>query len=424
MTMHDLLKLEDQSQEDLATLERISARQDAMLARTVEWAKVSSGSLNTDGLLKLAPIIAAAFEELDADVKLVPTEPIQTISTTGETSFFQSGPIISVRSRQLTGPRIVFTGHYDTVFAPGLFEEIKDLGDGRLNGPGLTDMKGGLNVMLEALRAHEEGPYKGAISYEIVVTPDEETGNFASADALKAAAAEADLGMTYEPAMETGHLAGARKGSAIFDCVFHGRAAHAGRNPQDGRNAIIAAAEFATQIDALNGQKDGVTFNVGKIDGGGPVNIVPETAIVRFGVRAPDNESAEWATGKVKDRMTLALMRDGITGDLHGGFYRPPKPRNAAQNALIKSTMATARALDLDLVFSDTGGVCEGNNVFAAGTPNIDTLGVRGGQIHSIREYLIVESLSERAALSAFILNRICDGRLDPKAFKPLMDEA
>ena len=174
-------------------------------------------------------------------------------------------------------------------------------------------------------------------------------------------------------------------------------------------------------LEALNNQFNGVTFNVGSVEGGSPVNIVPDLAIVRFGARAPDQQAAEWATQQVRALFDRALRRDGIHGHLHGGFYRPPKPRNAAQQALFDAVHATGRAIGLDIEFVDTGGVCEGNNIFAAGVPNVDTLGVRGGRIHSSDEFVITESFPERALLSTLILNRLADGRMDGRRIKDLM---
>jgi glutamate carboxypeptidase len=314
------------------------------------------------------------------------------------------------------------SGHYDTVFAPGIFESVTDLGDGRINGPGMADMKGGICVMLEALKAFEAGRLKDKLGYRIVLTPDEEIGNFASGESLRRAASSgAVIGMTYEPAMETGAMAGGRKGSAVFDIVLHGRAAHAGRAKEEGRSAIEAAAELVLGLEALNNQFNGVSFNVGSVEGGSPVNIVPDLAIVRFGARAPDQQAAEWATQQVRALFDRALRRDGIHGHLHGGFYRPPKPRNAAQQALFDAVHATGRAIGLDIEFVDTGGVCEGNNIFAAGVPNVDTLGVRGGRIHSSDEFVITESFPERALLSTLILNRLADGRMDGRRIKDLM---
>ena len=101
----------------------------------------------------------------------------------------------------------------------------------------------------------------------------------------------------------------------------------------------------------------------------------------------------------------------------------PPKPRNAAQQALFDAVHATGQAIGLDLEFVDTGGVCEGNNIFAAGVPNVDTLGVRGGRIHSNEEYVVTDSFAERATLSALLLNRLADGRLDARRIKSLMGQ-
>jgi glutamate carboxypeptidase len=394
-----------------------------MLERVTSWAAINTGSLNADGLNQLYPKIMEALSELDAKVEALPTEPIEEINNKGTKDSFQSGPVIRAQARLDAPIRVVMTGHYDTVFPAGTFTEITDLGGGKLNGPGLADMKGGITVMIDALRAFEAGPLKDKIGYEIILTPDEETGNFASAPFLHAAAKEAHIGLTFEPAMDCDSLAGARKGSGIWDIVLHGKASHAGRAPEAGRSAISAAADLALRVEALNGQREGVTFNVGKIDGGNAVNIVPDLAIVRMGSRAPTPEAAEWAEKAVKDCLEKVLERDGITAHMHGGFYRPPKPRNAAQDELISNVKETGKAIGLELNFKDTGGVCEGNNVFAAGTPNIDTLGVRGGRIHSSDEFMMVDSLSERAGLAALLLNRIADGRIDAPAIKKLMKQ-
>ena len=411
------------SPEDEAARERLNARASDMVTRTCDWAAINTGSLNTEGLRRMAPILADAFSELDADVQLTPGDPFESVNAAGDMEASETGPVIRVTARPAAPVQVIMSGHYDTVFAPGTFETIRDLGDGRLNGPGLADMKGGLCVMREALLAFEASPLKDRLGYQIVITPDEEIGNFASARALtEAARSGAHIGMTYEPCMDTGAMAGGRKGSAVFDIVLHGKATHAGRAKEAGRSAIEAAAELVLGLEGLNGQREGVTVNVGSIDGGGPVNIVPDLAIVRFGARAPDADAAHWATEQVQRLFARAAARDGIHGHLHGGFYRPPKPRNAAQQALFDAVQATGKAIGLELEFADTGGVCEGNNIFAAGVPNVDTLGVMGGRIHSSEEYVVVDSFAERAVLSALLLNRLADGRLDGAGIKALMD--
>lgn len=417
-----MIDLSQKTSEDDAICERVSDLQISMQSRTFEWAKINTGSWNREGLDSLAPQLGDAFSALEADIELIATDPFEKVSNNGWVEAYETGPVIRISSRPDAAMQIVMSGHYDTVFPPGTFDAITDIGDDKYNGPGLADMKGGLSVMLGALQAFEAGPLKDKLGYQIVVTPDEETGNFASAPFLtQAAKSGAMIGMTYEPCMDTGAMSGGRKGSAVFDIVLHGRSAHAGRAKEDGRSAVEAAAAMVVHLEQLNGQRDGVTFNVGSIDGGSAVNIVPDLAIVRFGARAPDAEAATWATQQVEKLLESARDRDGISGHMHGGFYRPPKPRNAAQDALFNAVSETGKAIGLELEFVDTGGVCEGNNIFAAGVPNVDTLGVMGGRIHSDEEYVVMSSFVERAQLSALLLNRIADGRLDARKIKALM---
>lgn len=411
------------TQEDLSAIEQLNDAKSGMIDRTLSWAKINTGSTNTAGLKEFAPILADSFSALDAEIRLEETKAIEHVNANGDVSGLETGPVIRVKARPDAPVQIVLSGHYDTVFPPEAgFNSVTDLGNGKLNGPGLADMKGGLCLMREALKVFEAGPYKDKLGYQIVITPDEEIGNFASAEALREAASSGALiGMTYEPCMENGAMSGGRKGSAVYDVVFRGRAAHAGRAHDEGRSAIAAAAEFTLGLEALNGQYDGVTVNTGKIDGGNAVNIVPDLAIVRFGARAPDADAAAWTDAQISTLLKRVLKRDGISGHRHGGFYRPPKPRNAAQQALFDAVSGTGRAIGLELEFVDTGGVCEGNNIFAAGVPNVDTLGVLGGRIHSSEEFVDTNSFSKRGALSALLLNRLVDGRIDAKAIKALM---
>jgi glutamate carboxypeptidase len=417
-------RLQSLSREDEAARERLNSASNDMVQRTCSWSDINTGSWNTAGLERFAPVLVGAFSELQAHIDVIETEGFEAVADSGKTEIQLTGPVIEVTARPEADIQVIMSGHYDTVFPQGTFEGVTDLGDGRLNGPGMADMKGGLCVMLEALKAFEAGALRDRLGYKIVLTPDEEIGNFASAEYLtRAAKSGAMIGMTYEPAMETGAMSGGRKGSAVFDIVLHGKAAHAGREKEEGRSAIEAAAELVLGLEAMNGRRDGVTLNVGSIDGGSAVNIVPSLAVIRFGARAPDAESAEWATSEVRRLFERAIARDGISGHLHGGFYRPPKPRNAAQQALFDAVHATGQAIGLELEFVDTGGVCEGNNIFAAGVPNVDTLGVRGGRIHSNEEYVVTDSFAERATLSALLLNRLADGRLDARRIKSLMGQ-
>ena len=248
------------------------------------------------------------------------------------------------------------------------------------------------------------------------MSPDEEVGSLASAPLLAELGARADLGMTYEPAMADGALVDARKGSANYSLAVQGKAAHVGRAFDEGRNAVIAAADAALALDGLNGMREGVTFNVGAIDGGGAVNVVPERAVLRFNVRAPDAESAAWAEQEVRSVTKATQDRDGFSAVLHGGFSRAPKPLNAAQRLMKQWTREAGAVLGLDLQFRPSGGVCEGNNLAAAGCPNIDTLGPCGGNLHSDQEFASIPSFAERAKLSFLMLAALDRGVFDVKS--------
>ena len=206
-----MMQLSDRSAEDMAAIERLNARAPAMLERTIAWSKVNTGSWNIDGLKAFAPVLADAFAALDGDVALEAGDAFEAVGDDGKAEMFETAPVLRVRARPQARVQVVLSGHYDTVFPPGTFEGVRQLGEVRWNGPGLADMKGGLVVMLEALKAFEAGPLKDRLGYQIVLTPDEEIGNFASARALtEAAQSGAHIGMTYEPCLETGDLAGAR----------------------------------------------------------------------------------------------------------------------------------------------------------------------------------------------------------------------
>ena len=218
--------------------------------------------------------------------------------------------------------------------------------------------------------------------------------------------------MVFEPSFPDGNLAGRRKGSGTFRFVARGVGAHAGRDHHLGRNAITALSRIALDLDGLNGRWAETTINVGYVHGGGPTNIVPDLAILKLNVRVPDAPTAaaiETAINEIGSRYTA----DGITVETSGFFSRPPKELTPEIEGVLGYAKATAQGLGFDLDWLPTGGVSDGNNLAAAGLPNIDNLGVHGGAIHSGDEYVNVESMNERAALATSLMVSFAEGRLD-----------
>jgi glutamate carboxypeptidase len=395
-----------------ALLERLDGEREAMVARTEAWSIINSGSHELAGLRRMRDPLADSFATLPGAVTVEPLPPSQRVRADGEVIDIEHAPSIRVTVRPDAPIKIALTGHYDTVF-PAAHPFQKPWRDGDvLRGPGTADMKGGLSLMLAALQAFEALPGAKRVGYEVLMSPDEEIGSLGSAPLLADLGTRAHAGMTYEPALADGALVDARKGSGNFSLAFHGRSAHVGRAFNDGRNAVMAAAEAALALNQLNGRREGVTFNVGAIDGGSPVNVVPDRAVLRFNVRAPDNDGVAWAQAEI-ERIADNAGRDGLTAHLHGGITRPPKPVTPTQAKIISWTQTAGAALGLDLKFQASGGVCEGNNLAAAGCPNIDTLGPCGGNIHSDQEFALIPSFAERAKLSFLLLAGIERGVFD-----------
>lgn len=412
--------------DELAVMEGVRDRGETLVARAAGWCAIPSGSRDLSGLQRQLEGLEAALAILPGRVERRALRPSADVDSEGRPTEQAHPDALQVTVRPDAPVQVVLTGHYDTVYGPGSgFDAVRQRPDGALNGPGIADMKGGLSVMLGALEAFEGSAGKGSVGYRVLLSPDEEVGSPASAPLLAELGRAAHLGMTYEPAVgSTGALASSRKGSGNFALVVGGRAAHAGRDFAAGRNAVAAAARLAAELDGLNKRLAGVTVNVARIEGGGALNVVPASAVVRFNVRTTDGVGAQWADEQIDRMVEVAGEEDGVTVRRQGGFTRPPKPVNAAQRALFEGVRAAGADLGIDLDWAPSGGVCEGNNLFAAGLPNLDTLGVRGGAIHSPEEFAWPDSFAERAALSALVLMRIASGAIDARAIRSMMGEA
>ena len=269
----------------------------------------------------------------------------------------------------------------------------------------------GLALLLAALKSIEKTSLADRIGYEVVINSDEETGSFSSAKLLSQAARAKVAALTYEPALPDGTLAGARGGTGNFSIVVHGKSAHAGRNPDDGRNAIVAAADIAVRLMAVKSPQ--LSVNPARIDGGGPNNVVPELAVLRVNFRPRAAEEIERAKAAMDEIVADAESRHDVSIHIHGGFNRPPKPIDAGAEKLFALVKQVGEDLSIPVAWKATGGVCDGNNIAACGVPVVDTMGARGGAIHSGQEFMIPDSLPERAALSALTILRIAErGRL------------
>ncbi|MEP4784586.1 MAG: peptidase dimerization domain-containing protein, partial [Erythrobacter sp.] len=215
--------------------------------------------------------------------------------------------------------------------------------------------------------------------------------------------------LTYEPsALPDGTLAHARGGTGNYSITITGKSAHAGRNPHEGRNAIVAAADLILRLKSM--ERDDITINPAKLEGGAANNVVPDHAVLRFNIRPKSTEAMESFDDALGNLLSEIETTHDISTHRHGGVTRPPKPVDAPAQKLFDLVKDCGAQLGQEIGWKSTGGVCDGNNIAACGVPVVDTMGVRGGSIHSPDEFLIVPSLAERAALSALVISRLADG--------------
>lgn len=314
------------------------------------------------------------------------------------------------------GREFLISGHLDTVHDPaGPFRELTVEPDGKKGiGPGVVDMKGGLVIALAALEAiHSVGE---ALNWTLMLNADEETGSFSSARAIADEAAQAasrgGLGIALEPAAAGGALVVERAGSGQFMIEARGRAAHVGRDFASGVSAVTALAHVIATLAQASRPAEGLIVNVGPLQGGTATNVVPDLARAWGNVRVSSVE---------QQREFEQVLRHACeTGRLPGStvvsqcvFSRPCKPCTPEVTRFAEHCRSCAASLGQKLPFTRTSGVCDGNNMQAAGLTTLDTLGVRGGGLHTPEEWIELPSLVERCQLLAVVMLR---GRWVPAA--------
>ncbi len=396
------------SPSEATLLEAIDQR--AMLDQVLRWATINSGTANLAGLGLLAGDLADSFSALPGKVSLLAPAAVTAVDAGGNAVDLAHGHHLVLSVRPQAQRRFLLTGHMDTVFAADHpFQQVSWLDDATLNGPGTADMKGGIAVLLAALQALETSAQAASIGYDVLINSDEETGSLSSAALIAELARGKFAALTYEPsALPDGTLAHSRGGSGNYAVTFRGRAAHAGRNPQDGRNALVAAADCAVRLKQMS--HDDLPINPARIDGGSANNVVPDMAVLRFNIRPRTNRAGTDFASDLRDLLQLLERQHDVSTHCHGGLSRPPKPVDAQAQKLFDLVRDTGAALGQTIGWQSSGGVCDGNNIAACGVPVVDTMGVRGGSIHSPQEFMIVPSLAERAALSAVVLHRLASG--------------
>lgn len=392
-------------------LKWVSSEKERMIAGLTAWANINSGTGNLKGLATMLATLKEAFQKLGPKIQEIELQPYACFDDKGTLIQQALGKALYLTKREEAPIQVFLGGHMDTVFpANSPFQTAERIDADILKGPGVTDMKGGLMILLKALEVLEMSPFAKNIGWHVVINSDEEIGSPGSAPLLSKVAKKCRLGMIFEPCMASGALVNARKGSLNFTVLAKGKSAHAGRDFHLGKNAISALSHFILQAEQMTDLVRGITVNVGKITGGGALNIVPDLAVCGINVRVEHPQDL----AKVKEQFQTIADRlnaeKGFSLLLHINSERPPKPFEEKHQALFHAFAGCAADLGRELMFQSSGGVTDGNLLFAAGLPTIDSLGALGGEIHTFDEFILLDSLVTKTELAALFLLKLAKG--------------
>jgi glutamate carboxypeptidase len=366
------------------------------------WANVNSGSSHFAGLERMLGLLRdsfASFQEATVELLELPGT---------------SAKALSVKMRPDSKLRVMLSGHYDTVYElEHPFQSCTRLDEHLLRGPGVSDMKGGIVTMLAAMQAFEETPNAAQLGWDVLLTPDEETGSHASVELITQTAKRCHFGLVFEPARVSGDLVRSRKGTGFFIVKCHGRAAHAAQ-ASAGRNAIVALAAFVQAASRVPEELPGVLLNVGRISGGGEAtNIVPDYAEAVLDVRITKVSDQAAVTSRLNELVQTANEADGIRIELIGEFNRPPKECLPLEELAFAQWQSMAGELGIaPFSWVHSGGGSDGNFLTVAGLPNLDGVGPIGDHLHSDQEYCVLPSIAQRAQIVALFLHRLASGEI------------
>ncbi len=372
----------------------IEADLPSYLADLERLVNIDCGSYTPDGVRQVGQWTAAFLGGLGADIDVRP-DPSGRFGDT----------VVATFRGRADGPRALLIGHMDTVFDAGTAGDRPfRVENGIAYGPGVTDMKSGLLAGLYAIKALVAE--LGELPFErltFVANPDEEIGSPSSRAHIEAAAADVDACLVLECARANGDIVSARKGILDTRLTVHGRAAHAGVEPEKGRSAILEAARIVRELHALNGRWPGVTVNVGKITGGTRPNVVAERCDLEVDVRATTAEGLAEVEAAVRSLVATTEVPD-TTIDANVLVSWLPMEKLERSGWLVEQAQVTAGRLGFSVKDTATGGASDANTTSGMGVPTLDGLGPIGGNDHSPAEYLEVDSIVPRTAMLAGLL--------------------
>jgi glutamate carboxypeptidase len=275
-------------------------------------------------------------------------------------------------------------------------------------------MKGGLVTLLATLQAFEQTPHASQVGWEVLLTPDEETGSHGTRALFEDAAKRHHFGFVFEPARVSGDIIHSRKGTGGAIVTCRGRAAHAAKIPNDGRNAILALSAFLLAAAKIPAELPGTLLNVGNIRGGTPAtNVVPDFAQSELDLRVTKMTDRDPLFARIERLAAETGAAHDVKFELNIWLNRPPKENHPVESALFPEFQRAAADVGMKpFSWVHGGGASDGNFLGAAGLPCFDGIGPEGDYLHSAREYVRVNTIVPRAQNVALFLHRLAAGEI------------
>jgi len=371
-------------------LRYFSSRQQDLLAGLRALVEQESPTHDAAATTAVIAQLKTRLDKIGAKTRLHQTD--QGTHLVSRVTFGQSAP----------GRPVLLLGHVDTVWPlTTLTRRPFRVENDRAFGPGIFDMKSGVEVMIAALEAiHALGINPGR-EIRIFLSCDEESGSTTSRDLITAEAADCAAVFVLEPSLPGGKAKTARKGIANYEVMARGISAHAGLDPEKGVSAISELARQILALHALNDPEQGISVNVGVISGGTLSNVVASDARAEVDVRFRTMAQGADISRRIE---SMQPLQTGAKIEIRGGINRPPLERTPAVVALFDRARSIASQLGFDLGEGPSGGGSDGNFTAAQGIPTLDGLGVEGDGAHAAHEHIIVADLPRRAALITALL--------------------
>lgn len=368
-------------------------KKDEMLTLLEKLVNIDSGSYEKEGVDLVGSILKEKYEELGFIVDVKEEK--------------EYGNNLVIQHKDAKDAQIILVAHMDTVFPKGTVSERPFTIEGnRAYGPGVVDMKASQVELLYAIKALIDSGSKAYENVQIILNSDEEVGSPTSRPLIEKHSIGKKYALVMEPARKDGSLVTARRGGGRYRLIVKGKSAHSGIEPEKGRSAIEELAHKIIQLHGLTDYEKGISVNVGLIEGGTSVNTVSANAVAHVDIRISEMDQKEYLERKILEICSTTEI-PGTKILIEGDISRPPMENNKKTQSLLHVIQAVGKEIGLDVHDTSTGGGGDASFTSATGVATVDGLGPVGGNAHSEKEYLEIDTLPERTLLLAKTIERL-----------------